>query len=88
MSYGGRIWPVLSRRRTAPRDVAHVQADVFVVGARQGGGAKVVAQIGHAKVDTTMNVYAQVLDGAARPPPIASDPSCSELYQNRKTARS
>jgi len=33
----------------------------------KGVPAKVVAQImGHTKVDTTMNVYTQVLDGAAR----------------------
>jgi integrase len=29
--------------------------------------AKVIAQlVGHAKVDTTLNVYAQVLDGSVR----------------------
>ena len=33
----------------------------------RGVPAKVVAQLmGHAKVDTTLNVYTQVLDGAAR----------------------
>jgi len=33
----------------------------------KGMPAKVVAQImGHTNVDTTMNVYTQVLDGAAR----------------------
>jgi len=37
------------------------------VGAREGVPAKVVAGImGHTKVDTTLNVYTQVLDGAAR----------------------
>jgi hypothetical protein len=39
--------------------------------------AKVVAAIlGHAKVDTTLNVYTQVLDGAARE---AADRVGSEL---------
>lgn len=33
----------------------------------KGVPAKVVAQlVGHAKVDTTLNIYTQVLDGAAR----------------------
>ena len=41
--------------------------------------AKVVAQImGHTKVDTTMNVYTQVLDGAAR---VAADRVGSELFR-------
>jgi hypothetical protein len=41
--------------------------------------AKVVAQImGHTKVDTTMNVYTQVLDGAAR---AAADRVGSELFR-------
>ena len=41
--------------------------------------AKVVAQIlGHTKVDTTMNVYTQVLDGAAR---LAADRVGSELFR-------
>jgi integrase len=40
---------------------------------------KVVAQImGHTKVDTTMNVYTQVLDGAAR---LAADRVGSELFR-------
>jgi hypothetical protein len=39
----------------------------------------VVAQImGHTKVDTTMNVYTQVLDGAAR---LAADRVGSELFR-------
>jgi integrase len=45
----------------------------------KGVPAKVVAQImGHAKVDTTMNVYTQVLDGAARS---AADRVGSELFR-------
>jgi hypothetical protein len=41
--------------------------------------AKVVALImGHTKVDTTMNVYTQVLDGAAR---AAADRVGSELFR-------
>ena len=37
-------------------------ANLFVLGAREGRpGSKVVAQLmGHAKVDTTLNVYTQV----------------------------
>jgi hypothetical protein len=39
----------------------------------------VVAQImGHTKVDTTMNVYTQVLDGTAR---LAADRVGSELFR-------
>ena len=45
----------------------------------KGVPAKVVAQImGHTKVDTTMNVYTQVLDGAAR---AAADRLGSELFR-------
>jgi integrase len=45
----------------------------------KGVPAKVVAQImGHTKVDTTMNVYTQVLDGAAR---AAADRVGSELFR-------
>jgi integrase len=45
----------------------------------KGVPGKVVAQImGHAKVDTTMNVYTQVLDGAAR---AAVDRVGSELFR-------
>jgi integrase len=45
----------------------------------KGVPAKVVSQImGHTKVDTTMNVYTQVLDGAAR---LAADRVGSELFR-------
>jgi integrase len=45
----------------------------------KGVPSKVVAQImGHTKVDTTMNVYTQVLDGAAR---LAADRVGSELFR-------
>ena len=45
----------------------------------KGVPAKVIAQImGHTKVDTTMNVYTQVLDGAAR---LAADRVGSELFR-------
>jgi hypothetical protein len=45
----------------------------------KGVPAKVVAQImGHTKVDTTMNVYTQVRDGAAR---AAADRVGSELFR-------
>jgi integrase len=45
----------------------------------KGVPAKVVAPImGHTKVDTTMNVYTQVLDGAAR---AAADRVGSELFR-------
>ena len=48
--------------------MAHVSTYVFVVVARQTEYKdKVVAQLmGHAHVDTTLNVYTQVLDGAVR----------------------
>ncbi len=45
----------------------------------KGVPAKVVAQImGHTKVDTTLNVYTQVLDGAVR---AAADRVGSELFR-------
>ncbi len=45
----------------------------------KGVPAKVVAQVmGHTKVDTTMNVYTQVLEGAAR---AAADRVGSELFR-------
>ena len=51
----------------APCDVAQVPAYLFVVVARQRGTGKVTAQLmGHANVDTTLNVYTQVLDGSVR----------------------
>ena len=44
----------------------------------KGVPAKVIAQLmGHAKVDTTLNVYTQVVDGAARR---AADSVGSELF--------
>jgi integrase len=43
-----------------------------------GRTGKVVAQLmGHAKVDTTLNVYTQVIDGALR---TAADKVGSELF--------
>ena len=51
----------------------------------KGVPAKVVAQImGHTKVDTTMNVYTQVLDGTAR---VAADRVGSELFRSRMGRR-
>jgi integrase len=45
----------------------------------KGVPAKVIAQVmGHTKVDTTMNVYTQVLDGAAR---AAADRVGTELFR-------
>ena len=50
----------------------------------KGVPAKVVAQImGHTKVDTTMNVYMPVLDGAAR---LAADRIGSELIRVVQTS--
>jgi integrase len=45
---------------------------------QKGGPGKVVAQLmGHAKVDTTLNVYTQVIDGSLR---AAADKVRSELF--------
>ena len=45
---------------------------------QKGVPAKVIAQLmGHAKVDTTLNVYAQVVDGSLRK---AADAVGSELF--------
>ena len=53
--------------RTAARNVAHLSAHLFVLASRRRRAAKVIAQLmGHANVDTTLNVYTQVLDGATR----------------------
>lgn len=53
--------------RTSKSDVAYIPAHVLVVVARQGRARKVIAQLmGHANVDTTLNVYTQVLDGSVR----------------------
>jgi integrase len=47
-----------------------------------GVPAKVIAQImGHTKVDTTMNVYTQVLDGAARAAPDRIGSELSRIVQ-------
>jgi integrase len=48
---------------------------------QKGVPGKVVAQLmGHAKVDTTLNVYTQVIDGALR---AAVDKVGAELFTNR-----
>jgi integrase len=47
--------------------VAHLPADVFLRSHDKGVPGKVVAQLmGHTNVDTTLNVYTQVLDGSVR----------------------
>ena len=67
-----RAQVLLPRGRVAPIGRVFAQND-------KGVPAKVVAQImGHTKVDTTMNVYTQVLDGAAR---AAADRVGSELFR-------
>ena len=68
------------------RDVAHISAHVLVVGAREGVPAKVVAGImGHTKVDTTLNVYTQVLDGAAREAAARIGSELSRIVQKPET---
>ena len=58
--------------------MAHVSADLLQLGTRKGVPGKVIAQlIGHAKVDTTLNVYTQVMDGALR---VAADKVGEELF--------
>ncbi len=69
----------LSRGGLIARDVAHFGRTYSSWAHDKGVPAKVVAQImGHTKVDTTMNVYTQVLDGAARS---AADRVGSELFR-------
>ena len=47
--------------------MADIQAYVLIVVTRERVPAKVVARLmGHANVDTTLNVYTQVLDGSLR----------------------
>ena len=49
------------------RNVVDVPAHLLIVVARSGCAGQVVAQLmGHANVDTTLNVYTQVLDGSLR----------------------
>jgi len=53
---------------TPARDVAHLQGRTYSSWSHdEGVPGKVVAQLmGHANVDTTLNVYTQVLDGSLR----------------------
>jgi hypothetical protein len=61
------------------RDVVDLPAPYSSWAHAKGVPAKVVAQImGHTKVDTTINVYTQVLDGAVR---AAADRVGSELFR-------
>jgi integrase len=67
---------------SAESHVAHIPAHVLVLVARQGRAGKVIAQLmGHANVDTTLNVYTQVLDGSLR---AAADKVGSELFTSRR----
>ena len=53
--------------RATERHLAHVSTDLFFLGHEKGVPGKVVAELmGHAKVDTALNVYTQVIDGAKR----------------------
>jgi integrase len=68
--------------------VAHVSTDLLVVGAGKGVPGKVVATLmGHAKVDTTLNVYTQVLEHSLRG---AAEKVGSELitidHQSKRTS--
>ena len=55
----------------------------------KGVPGKVVAQLmGHAKVDTTLNVYTQVLDASLRAAADASAANCSRLFTTGRRARS
>ena len=67
------------------RELADAAANLFVLGAREGRAGKVIAQLtGHAKVDTTLNVYAQVVDAHCAGPPTWSDPNCSQTGRNER----
>jgi len=73
-----RRWVFPACQALVPRNVAHVPPHVFDVGARKGVPIKIVAQImGHAKVDTTPNVYTQVVDASLR---AAIAPVGAELF--------
>ena len=62
-----------ARFRTPHRGLARAEAasdaatNLLVLGAREGRLGKVIAQLmGHAKVDATLNVYMQIIDGSHR----------------------
>ena len=49
------------------RELADAATDLLVLWAQKDVPGKIIAQLmRHAKVDTTLNVYAQVLDGSLR----------------------
>ena len=51
----------------------------------KGVPSKVIAQlIGHANVDTTLNVYTQVLEEPCGAPPKGSAANCSRLFTNSR----
>jgi hypothetical protein len=53
--------------RTEACELADAATNLLVLGAREGRLGKVIAQLmGHAKVDTTLNVYTQIIDGSLR----------------------
>jgi hypothetical protein len=56
---------------------------------QKGVPGKIAAQVmGHAKVDTALNVYTQVIDGSVVPRSRPSARNCSELSSRRKKRRS
>lgn len=64
------------RRSLQQEDLARMKPDPVL--ANDSVPGKVVAQLmGHTKVDTTLNVYTQVIDGALR---AAADRVGSELF--------
>ena len=63
--------------------MAHVPAHVFDLGAHEKGvPGKIVAQVmGHAKVNTTLDVYMQVIDASVR---AAVGPVGAELFSRAR----
>jgi hypothetical protein len=72
---------------TEAGELVDVEANLLVVGAREGRAWKGhrTTEGTHAKVDTTLNVYTQVVDGSLRR---AADAVGSELFTDRNNRRS
>ena len=78
--------PSVHAAGTSSSNVVDVSPHVLVGSHDRGVPGKVVAQLmGHANVDTTLNVYTQVLDGSLRQAAERSAANCSLLFTNPRS---